>query len=318
MFEVEVDPGLAVPGAVTRADGRLMLRCLPDGCPNLSDQPRERCQIYERRPGACRSFPFRAVETPGGRFMGASFACSAVLTGQGPRLALEDRDWDEIPTHRRLTADLLEGRPCSWKTYLLIEEYLGDQLCFANGSFSGALGVSLAAGQQNFTQLGKVKLQWLSEDVEAACQRTLRGLMAICEADDRAEKAQEVLICQAQGGRYQSNIFAGWAEPLEIQRQMEAEDSEHWADVEPFFRHLLFRKFLWGPPSVHARVCMLPLLNEMLRYWSWQQALVANSRPTRAMRLEAVREVERRLTFHAQGWEDFLLPLSLAFLQGVR
>lgn len=314
MFEVDVDQGQVVPGAVPRPDGRMMLRCIPEGCPNLADRPDHRCQIYEQRPSACAHFPFRVTDTPGGRYVGASFACTAVLHGNGPRVEREDRDWQSLPVHSSRSVDL----GCSWETYGQIEEYLGDQLCYADGTFSGAIGVSLATSQQNFSQLGKLELGWLSDDIEAACQRTLRGLLAICEADDRAERAQEVLVCQVQGGRYTSLIFPGWAEPREIQRRMEADDADHWGDVEPFFRHLLFRKFLWGAPSVHARVCLLPLINEMLRYWTWQQALVAGTKPTRLMRLEAVREVERRLTFHAQGWEEFLIPLGLAFLQGVR
>jgi Fe-S-cluster containining protein len=317
MFEVDVDPGPTVPGAEARPDGRLMLRCLPDGCPNLLDQVAHRCRIYAYRPSACRHFPFRALDTPGGRYIGASFACTAVLTGQGKRIEMADRDWARLPGHDYRSVALIEGQKCDWESYQQIEEYLGDQLCLADGSFSGAIGVSLACRQNSLGQLGKLKLNWLSDDIEAACQRTLRGLLAICEAGDRPERAQEVLVSQVQGGRYASQIFPGWAEPREIQRKMEGEDPDHWSEVEPFFRHLLFRKFLWGPPSVQARVCLLPLINEMLRYWTWQQALVDQQKPSRRHRLEAIREVERRLTFHAQGWEEFLLPLSLAFLKGV-
>ncbi|MBX3170873.1 MAG: YkgJ family cysteine cluster protein [Candidatus Eremiobacteraeota bacterium] len=317
MFEVDVDPGLVLPGAQTRPDGRLYLRCLPDGCPNLSEASEDRCLVYEQRPGACRHFPFRAIDTPGGRFIGASFACTAVAQGSGPRIGREDRDWAELPAPR-VRAQLVEGQPCPWETYLKIEEFLGDQLCFSNGAFSAALGVSLALAQDHWAGLGVARLSWLSDEVESTCQRILRGLLAISEADDQPQRAQQVLSSQAQGGRYFSCIFPGWVEPRQIQARLEQEEPEHWQQVEGFFRHLLFRKFLWGPPSVHARVCLLPLINEMIRYWTWQQALAESSRPTALMRRLAVREVERRLTFHAQGWEDFLAPLSLAFLQGVR
>jgi len=318
MFEVELDEGFLLPGAVARKDGRLMLKCLPEGCPHLADRPENRCQVYEQRPSACRHFPFRVTDTPGGRYVGASFACSAILQKAGPRLERSDRDWDSLPLHGYKEMFWIEGELCSWERYLQVEEYLGDQLCFSHGCFSGALAVSLASKQNQWAQLGNLPLNWISEEIEAASQRTLRGLLVICEAGNEVDRAQEVLISQAQGGRYPSQIFQGWVEPKRIQACMEQEDSdEYWADVEPFFRHLLFRKFLWGAPSVHARICMLPLLNEIIRYWSWQQALVANSRPTTAMRHEAIREVERRLTFHAQGWEEFVLPLSLAFLQGV-
>ena len=318
MFEVEVEAGLDVPGVQQRQDGRLMLRCIPDGCPNLSDRVENRCQVYEQRPAACSQFPFRVSETPGGLYVGVSFACTAVQEGLGPRVGSEDRDWQALPVHRQRSVNLVPGQACSWEAYQQLEEYLGDQLCFPDGCFSGAIGVSLAVSQGKLVHLGKLELSWLSDDIEAACQRTLRGLLAICEADDRPDQAQKVLISQVQGGRYYSQIFPGWTEPLEIQRCLEADDPDHWPEVEPFFRHLLFRKFLWGAPSVHARVCLLPLINEMLRYWTWQQALSYERKPDRQMRREAIREVERRITFHAQGWEEFLGPLSLAFLQGVR
>lgn len=317
MFEVDVDPGVVLPGAQTRPDGRLYLRCLPDGCPNLSEAAEERCRVYEQRPGACRHFPFRAIETPGGRFIGASYACTAIAQGLGPRLERDQCDWEQLPA-QKVRANLVDGVACPWESYLKIEEFLGDQLCFSNGAFSAALGVSLAISQNNLSGLGVARLSWLSDEIETTCQRILRGLLAISEADNQPQRAQEVLSSQAQGGRYFSHIFPGWVEPRKIQSRLEQEESDHWQQVEGFFRHLLFRKFLWGPPSVHARVCLLPLINEMVRYWTWQQALAENSKPTALMRRLAIREVERRLTFHAQGWEDFLAPLSLAFLQGVR
>lgn len=317
MFEVDIDLGLVLPGAQTRPDGRLYLRCIPDGCPNLSEEAEERCKVYEQRPSACRHFPFKAIDTPGGRFIGASYACTAVARGLGARIDLEDRDWDELPA-QRVRALLVEDRPCDWASYLKIEEFLGDQLCYSNGAFSAALGVSLAISQDNLGGLGAGQLSWLSDEIESHCQRILRGLLAICEADNQPQRAQEVLSSQAQGGRYFSHIFPGWVEPRQIQQRLEQDEPDHWPQVEGFFRHLLFRKFLWGTPSVHARVCLLPLINEMIRYWTWQQAMAENTKPNADMRRMALREVERRLTFHAQGWENFLAPLSLAFLQGVR
>ncbi len=316
MFEVEVDPGLILEGTTTMPDGSQRLCCSPDGCPHLRDETTHRCGIYEKRPQACRDFPFRAIDTPGGRYIGLSFACTAVRQSCGPPVAKIDRDWSELGGDSP-RPDLIAGHPAEWQVYLSIEEYLADQLCFPSGAFSGALAVSLAARHQLWPQLGKLELKWLSDDIETTCQRTLRGLIALMEADNQAERAQKVLIGQAQGGRYWSQIFPGWVEPKKGQARMEEDDPDYWDDVEPFFRHLLFRKFLWGAPSIHARVCLLPLLNEIIRFWSWQQALAIQRKPNREMRQAAIRELERRLTFHAHGWENFLVPLSLAFVQGV-
>ena len=318
MFEVELEPGLELPGAIDRS-GTLRLLCHPDGCPHLSERPKERCLVYDRRPRPCRQFPFQITQTPGGRFVGASFACTAIQTGQGPKVDQSSRDWDDliaIECHPPLSLDDDLGR-CPWNQYLKVEEYLADQLCYPDGAFTGAIQLSLAISQGRLPQLGSLPLNWLSEDIEAVCQRTVRGLLAMMESQHLDRKAQQVLEAQVQGTRYWSAAFGCWVEPRRIQEKMGENPEGHWKDVEPFFRHLLFRKFLWGKPCVHARICLLPLLNEILRFWSWQQALDQGTAARRQHRLEAVRELERRLTFHASGWEDYLIPLSRAFLRGV-
>ena len=124
-------------------------------------------------------------------------------------------------------------------------------------------------------------------------------------------------MAQGVGGRYFSPLFQCWCEPEKIRPLLQSDQEEHWEVAEGFFRHLLFRKFLWGAPSVHARLCLLPLLNEMIHFWSWVPAVAQSSRPSLDHRRLAIREVERRLTFHSTGWEDYLLPLSKAFLEGV-
>lgn len=319
MFEVELEPDLDLPGAIECGSARKFL-CQPEGCPHLSENPRERCQVYERRPRACRQFPFRISETPGGQYVGASFACTAIQTNQGPPLQADSRNWSELTVIREhpplQCSD--DGTPCAWTDYQHIEEYLADQLCFPDGAFAAAIQLSLALSQGRLSQLGSLPLQWLSEDIEATCQRTIRGLLALMESQNQSQQMRLVLEAQVHGGRYWSEAFGCWAEPRKIQQQMQTEKDDHWHDVEPFFRHLLFRKFLWAGPSVHARCCLLPLLNEILRYWSWQQAVDKGTAARREHRLESIREMERRLTFHASGWEDYLRPLGRAFLSGVR
>lgn len=316
MFEVRLDPGQVLEAASEMPDGSQRLLCSPNGCPYLNDQPSHRCSIHPRRPSACREFPFRATHTPGGTYIGLSFACTAVSQKLGPPVTAVKRDFQELTLHQ-FHPELVPGLQADWDTYLCIEEFLTDQLCFPTGTFSAALAISLAAREGQWNRLRELQLSWLSEDIEAACQRALRGLLALMEAEQKPERAQQVLIGQAQGGRYWSSVFPGWVEPKRIRDQMGEEEPDYWPDVEPFFRHLVFRKFLWGPPNIHARICLLPLLNEIIRFWSWQQAVAKSKKPDREHRRLAIRELERRLTFHADGWEDYLLPLGQAFLQGV-
>lgn len=311
MFEVRLDPGQTLEGA---QDGRL--QCQNGGCPHLSQDLCNRCQVYPQRPTACQDFPFQAVDCPGGRFIGASFACTAIQEGLGPALTADNPTWNRLHGHR-FQPDLVCGTTCHWDVYCGIEEYVADQLCFPDGAFTAALSLSLGISRGQSGQWQSCRLQWLSENLEATCQQILRGLLALSEAENDPERARQVLVGQASGTRYYSRIFPGWVEPQKIRQQMQEDSEQHWGDVEGFFRHLLFRKFLWGAPSVHARVCLLPLLNEMIRFWTWQQALQRQTTPNQSLRREAIRELERRLTFHATGWEDYIRPLSTAFLEGV-
>ena len=311
MFEVQLDVGQVLEGS---RDGKLY--CLEGGCPHLGDSPQGRCLVYQRRPKVCQDFPFRVTETPGGRYVGASFACTAVSQGLGPDISGLDKDWSQYPALGHLQLELVPGWDCSWPTYQSLEEFVSDQLCFPHGPFLGALGVSLALAQRH-THWGQSQLKWLSDEVELVARRTLRGLLALCEAGDDLKLAEQVLVAQAQGGRYFSSLFGCWCEPERIHAEMQADQEAHWEVAEPFFRHLLFRKFLWGQPGVHARVCLLPLIGEMIHFWSWVPAMAALGKPTVEHRRKAIREVERRLTFHSTGWEDYLRPLSAAFLEGV-
>ncbi|MCL5271091.1 MAG: hypothetical protein M1457_11225, partial [bacterium] len=52
----------------------------------------------EAKPSACRLFPYRFVQTPGGLYAGLSFTCTAVLEGRGP-----------------LVAEQREAPPCRWE-----------------------------------------------------------------------------------------------------------------------------------------------------------------------------------------------------------
>ncbi len=89
---------------------------------------------YDSKPRACRLFPFRFINTPGGVFAGVSFVCTAVQANSGPpineqpamleelyRLTLNPR---EVKEPFYLSTDL----PLSWGQYLQIEEDLADLL----------------------------------------------------------------------------------------------------------------------------------------------------------------------------------------------
>jgi hypothetical protein len=81
----------------------------------------------EVKPQVCGDFPFRHVETPGGDYVGVSFACTAVLTEKGPPIR-ERAEWLAANRPRsvsrrdiRLPLRLGERVPITWEQYLQIE-----------------------------------------------------------------------------------------------------------------------------------------------------------------------------------------------------
>jgi hypothetical protein len=86
------------------------------------------------KPQACIDFPFRTVETPGGAYVGLSFACTAVLRDHG-RPIEEHRDelTEELPRSvHRLNAQkpvhLSQRLTITFGAYLLLEEALDSIL----------------------------------------------------------------------------------------------------------------------------------------------------------------------------------------------
>lgn len=89
---------------------------------------------FEAKPPICRDFPFKFIQTPGGTFIGLSFACTAVLENAGPpvetqREALES---DRISRFSRRsvkeTLALTEDIPLTWEQYEAIEADLALML----------------------------------------------------------------------------------------------------------------------------------------------------------------------------------------------
>jgi Fe-S-cluster containining protein len=85
---------------------------------------------FEAKPNSCRSFPYKFIETPRGSWTGLSFACTAVLTNQGPAVSDQPESIGELfgYTHSRRKVDVPPGLavdiPLSWDQYDLIEQDL--------------------------------------------------------------------------------------------------------------------------------------------------------------------------------------------------
>lgn len=91
------------------------------------------------KPNICQSFPYKFIETPGGVFVGLSFACTAVLGDLGPAVSEQSAEIEALYpfTHsrRRVTEPLTltEDLPLSWSQYAQVEDDLAAILDPAHG-----------------------------------------------------------------------------------------------------------------------------------------------------------------------------------------
>ena len=99
----------------------------------------------ESKPLTCRNFPFGFTDTPGGVFVGISFACTAVLENHGEALtdqAAEVRRTYAISPHRISAPEeilLAPHLPVSWEQYCDIEADLSSILSCGDTKLGNAL-----------------------------------------------------------------------------------------------------------------------------------------------------------------------------------
>lgn len=115
----------------------LLFRRVGDACGFLGQD--NRCRLHTRygfevKPHVCQRFPFRFIETPGGVYVGFSFACNSILNEIGPPVA-ESRDeavriYEHEPEHVRIESPIrLDATTTiSWEEYLEIEKALDEIL----------------------------------------------------------------------------------------------------------------------------------------------------------------------------------------------
>ena len=297
---------LAGPASVEKKNERLWLNKGCQGCTLLSDDGEGRCTLHrehgmQAKPRACREFPFRAIETPSGPFVGASFACRAIATRQGPKLSndsFETRSLQLPPT------PLAEGTPFDWERYLRWESRVGELL-----ATKGEIGLWTAALELGCEIQGR-PMGPPSAVIEDGLWLLFRGLLALAEGAMDEPTLMAFLQAHQNRGTYHSrltdsqvnvaSVLSRWEEPWSL-----------WSRALPFFEHLLFRKYLLEGPDVYSRICSLPVLAQLLQFLALSRT---DAKPGEEEFLWALRILEERLTFHSRGLERYLGKFGALFL----
>lgn len=300
------------PEAVVVRDSRYWLRKEPCGSCHflLPEGPEGRCDLHRRlgleaKPRPCREFPFRALDTPGGVFLGASFACRAIATGQGP--ALREQNFS-LATRTLPSFPLAPGIELDWKRYVEWELRSRDLL-----RAQGAMGLWSAPLTATYELLGLPPAP-PSPLLEQELQAAFRGLLALAEGPMEPETLRQFLQAHTERGSYRSRILGRDVKIDEVLGAWE-EPWSRWPEVAGFFEHLLFRKYLLEGPDVHSRLCSLPILAQILQFLVQARALGGSDREEDV--LWAIRALEEKLTFHARGLENYLGRCGRAFLEGI-
>lgn len=193
-------------------EGGRMLRQVQGHCCFMTFQ--KLCMLHqqlhaEAKPQVCRDFPFWYVETPGGDYVGVSFACTAVLTEKGPAIR-ERREW--LGANRphsanrrgiRLPIRLGERIPITWEQYLQIES---DLLKILNMEFQPLENRLIAQG---------IYLKLLEDFVR---QAHAQGIVTANNAPPSATPASSLPSSAREAGKppgMSSGVHAGTAGDLE-------------------------------------------------------------------------------------------------------
>ena len=231
---------------------------------------------FDAKPNSCRSFPYKFVDTPRGSWVGLSFACTAVLTNQGPAVSGQQDQISELSgyTHSRRQVDVPPGLavdiPLSWDQYELIEHDL-DALMKPG---LGTIGQRLVSQSAYLTLLSRFIREARREsgqltgnhDANDEAIRVFQERMA--GTPDEPWPLPRSLAMKQRGSSLLRRMFLGFAHTLRNTY------GQRRGRIRSYLM-VTFQYLLWA--TGHARL-NLPVLNNPVR---WQDLRRIRFDPTR-------------------------------------
>lgn len=295
--------------AFEEEDGRLKMYRTPehDACgyrlPNLL------CNIHAdlgmlAKPLGCQQFPYLLRRLPDGEVrVGASFACTAVLTAQGPSLSDCLPEVQSLLERQAYCDDLperLQARPeewLEWPQVLQWEERFEElsQLLGWERAVVSALA-SLCQGQPLQSRLLEgSNWNWFRAVLEMS-------LLKLCLDDPERSLWAQIDAAVMEGAEFELPQFA-WRGNLESLRQLQSERvGGRFAEQQrQYFEALWFRKAHWSLGGLLPGLLMYWALPELLGKLAYLYAHSQGGQVASGHHQEALRLVELSLLAHSKN-----------------
>ncbi|HBF34238.1 TPA: hypothetical protein DDW35_06705 [Candidatus Sumerlaeota bacterium] len=324
-----------------------------DACVFLGEG--NRCRMHERfgieiKPFVCQRFPYRFVETPGGVYVGMSFACPSVLQGEGPLVADAPAEAERIHAinqtehlHVNEPIQLDKTLNLSWDEYQQIEQTLDaifshEEYSVAHCLIAGHAWLSMLrrlmrqAGptalpffikqttDENFARVFKIAQRPVAH---GALKRMLLGSFLSFRNTLRPGQSRLFLIPRLTFANLRH--WCRWGsvplEPLDkcvsyknfAPSHELLEDAETQSILRRYYRHALFRKELVQGTDLFWGYCYLVLVHGLIEYYAAGLKAAGEENPARAIQV-----VEKYFVHHSTFGRTFLYhPAMLLIFQRV-
>lgn len=345
----DLPPRETTPFAPCASDASyLVFKRQGDACVFLGQD--NRCRLHtlhgpEIKPYVCRRFPFRFVDTPGGTYVGFSFACPSVLHQNGAPAedareearqvwALRD-DHPRVEEPIRLDTTLT----LTWEEYLQIERALDNILSREDHSVAHCL----VAGHIWLSMLRRMLAPAIPQTLSYYLQQTEAENYARAFAIAQKPVAHPALKRMLLGSflSFRNTLRPGSTRLLLLPR-LTFENLRHWLrlgslpleplpkrvpyrDFHPspalletpatqtllrrYFRHALFRKELILGTDLFWGYCYLVMAHGLIEYYAAGLKALGEDNPALALSV-----VEQYFVLHSNFGRTFLYHPAMMFI----
>lgn len=321
------------------ADGKIMARHPDNRCVCLGDD--SLCKIHgamgwEAKPVPCSQFPFTAVGTPDGLFVGATFFCTSVQQNTGRPLAEHEpfvREISKFIHYQRLgyrPFKLADGATLDWEVYKVLEARLGETIASAGPLKATSRAFRVLSEGSALVGEGGLTLEIFNRLWESASRSDLGADMmlgmqlefflgALLGVVEVGADIEHRAICESfiENKKYHlPRLQADVDFALAASHRSYVE--QHFAgQIHRYLHSLLHRKFLCANRPVIDNVLFLYLMVRLLTVYTslYAQRRSPGLPPQESDYFKALDILEADVATHSRGLEKLISTYSVAVHQ---